>query len=97
MTPRKFELRGRCPVCGTVRIIQGVTLDPSDPAAADWVESRITAARAVSACCKRVEDVAFFADGSRMEPWKNADEWERENGPDAGPLPDKPWDRLRDN
>lgn len=74
----------------------GYIVAVGDPAALDAVEKRIDQIGSVEAHCPEcdaIEDVAFFADGRQTEPWINADEYERRNGPGAGPLPPKPWSK----
>jgi len=90
---RKLDLRGRCPHCHTERsIICAYVADNAE--SMDALEREIDKRGSFYArcpTCDATEEVAFFADNIQLEPWLDADEYERRNGPDAGPLPPKPW------
>jgi len=86
-----MEFRARCPHCNTERVLIG-PWPATNPAELDLIEASLT--KRVSANCPgcgRVEQVAMFVDGSRAEPWQDADEMERQHGASAGPLPPKLW------
>lgn len=89
----RIELRAKCPQCGAVRVLWGpwIAKTPDD---LDHMEDEIDArGHATALCdqCDAVEDVALFIDDCQTEPWQNADDYESRGGPDAGPLPPKPW------
>lgn len=92
-----FELRARCPACGLERSAFGPR--PATTAIElDALEAEIDRCGGVVARCLQcdsVEQVALFVDGQQTEPWQNADKYERESGPDAGPLPQKPWSNSK--
>ena len=87
-----FELRARCPQCSTVRVLWGPhRIDTAgDLDAAETLADIKRSALAHCLMCDAIEFVAMFVDGAQTEPWLNADEYERINGPGGGPLPPKP-------
>lgn len=87
-----IEFKTRCPHCGIERSLAG-PYPASNPAELDALEHAVTRKTFIARClkCNAVEDVAMFVDGVQAEPWTNADEYERQSGRDAGPLPPKPW------
>lgn len=89
----KFELRGRCPKCDTIRSIVTTCVRNNSPSM-DAMENAIDKIGSFEAHCPKcdaIEEVAFFVNNKQTEPWLDADEYERRNGPDGGPLPPKPW------
>lgn len=88
-----IEFRARCPECNWVRSLFG-PLPAKTPADLDAIEVEATRRGSMEArchVCGTVESIAMFVDGVQAEPWKDADATEAENGPEAGPLPSKPW------
>lgn len=90
----KMELRGRCKTCKNERTITGFETENPTPDFMDRVEASADR-RGSWDCncpvCGKVEDVSIFLNGEQVEPWMNADDFEKLNGPSAGPLPPKPW------
>lgn len=86
-----IEFRAQCPNCQTVRPLIGPASarTPAELDAFELALPKIIRARCPQ--CDRVELVAMFVDGARVEPWQDADEAQQLNGPDAGPLLRKPW------
>ena len=92
----KIEMRGRCVDCGTERSIFCAYVQSENDMgrAMDKLEEQVDKIGAFDANCPKcgqVEEVAMFFNNKQSEPWQNAADYERENGPDAGPLPEKPW------
>ena len=87
-----LDFRQRCPQCEQVASMFGV-INADNPAELDAFEFAITGQSFSAHCptCDVVCDVALFADGRQTEPWTSADDYERDNGPSAGPLPPRPW------
>lgn len=93
MSKFKLEFRGRCPRCGTVRNIV-IAYVEQNSVSMDALENVIDKRGGVDAHCPKcdsVEEIAFFANNVQTEPWLDAIEYETRNGPNAGPLPQKPW------
>ena len=89
-----FEFRGRCPRCKTERAMYCQTVDPVTPDALDQMEADIDRIGSWDAHCPKcdmVEAISFFVDGKQQDSWLPADEYERRGGPEAGPLPPRPW------
>lgn len=90
----KIELRGRCPKCEIIRTVTGFDNPQVTSDYLDRVEASADR-RGMFDChcpvCNCVELVALWGDDKQWEPWMNAVEYEKKNGPSAGPLPPKPW------
>lgn len=87
-----IDFRARCPRCQRVRVLVGPFAADS-PAQLDAAEHQLSGKMWLTICerCCVTEQIAMFADGEQTEPWTDAKKYERDNGPDAGPLPPKPW------
>ena len=89
----RYELRSKCPRCNSERCLWG-PWDAETPDEHDKMESQIDAQGSVEAMCPQcgvVEMVSLYVDGIQTEPWMDATTYEREGGPEAGPLPHRPW------
>lgn len=86
-----FDFRAKCPECQAERILLG-PWEAYSEAEMDLLELSIPkSTEAKCPACGRVEMVAMFVDGEQDGDWQDADAFERDNGPSAGPLPRKPW------
>lgn len=93
MSKLKLEFRGRCPSCQNERSIVTAYVEDNAPSM-NALETAIDKQGGFDAHCPKcdvIEEIAFFANNEQTEPWQNAVDYERDNGPDAGPLPPKPW------
>lgn len=88
----QLTLMARCPMCTTTRILWGpITIATrADLIAAETLADIKGHATAICPQCGIVEEVALFDGDHQTEPWMDAEEYERLNGPDAGPLPPIP-------
>ena len=86
-----IEFRARCQKCNSERSLIGPhpARTPADLDAIEHALPKQTIVRCPT--CNAVEKMAMFIDGQQTEPWLGADEYERQNGPSAGPLRQKPW------